>query len=118
MNPDLFAAQSFSSSAYLDATLAARPGVDFANGASGKDPAQAAQEFESFFLSQVLDTLQSGPSLESAFGGGAGEQAWKSFLNEAYADAIARAGGIGLADRLKAEIIALQAAQSQSAESI
>jgi Rod binding domain-containing protein len=112
MNPDLFASQT-----YLDAALSARPSADIAHGVAGKDPAQAAQEFEAFFISQVLETLQAGDSLQSAFGGGPGEQAWKSFLNESYADAIARAGGIGLADRLKAEIIALQAAQSQSAES-
>jgi Rod binding domain-containing protein len=113
MNPDLFAAQTF-----LDATITTRPHADLGRVAAGKDPGQAAQEFESLFLSQILEQLQAGPSLESEFGGGAGEQAWKSFLNEAYADAIVRAGGVGLADRLKAEIIALQASQSQSAETI
>jgi Rod binding domain-containing protein len=110
MGPDAFAAQSF-----LDAALAARP-ADGSRALRQGDPAAAAQEFEAFFLSQVIDTLQSGETLQSAFGGGPGEQAWRSFLNDAYAEAITRAGGIGLADRLKAEIIALQAEQSNVKE--
>lgn len=109
MTPDNFAAQTFASSNFLDAALSARPTAP--RGMAGADPAKAAAEFETFFISQVLETLQSGESLQSAFGGGPGESAFKSFLNDAYAQAIQRAGGVGLADRLKAEIIALQAQQ-------
>jgi len=109
MTPDSFAAQSFGSSGFLDSALAARPVAP--RGIAATDPAKAAADFETFFLTQVLETLQSGETLQSSFGGGAGEDAFKSFLNDAYAQAIQRAGGIGLADRLKAEIIALQAQQ-------
>ena len=45
-------------------------------------------------------------------GGGAGEATWRSFLNEQYAQAMVQAGGIGLADRLTSEIIALQAQET------
>lgn len=107
MGPDSFAAQSF-----LDAALASRPATDSSRALNTSDPSQAAAEFEAFFISQVINTIQSGPSLQSAFGGGPGEDAFKSFLSDAYAKAMVRAGGVGLADRLKAEIIALQA-QSQ-----
>jgi Rod binding domain-containing protein len=109
MTPDSFAAQSFASSGFLDAALAARPTGP--RGLASAHPAKAAADFETFFISQVLETLQSGETLQSAFGGGPGETAFKSFLNDAYAQAVQRAGGIGLADRLKAEIIALQAQQ-------
>jgi Rod binding domain-containing protein len=113
MTPDSFAAQSFGSAGFLDAALAARP-AGAPRGMTAADPAKAAADFESFFLTQVLETLQSGESLQSAFGGGPGEDAFKSFLNDAYAQAIQRAGGVGLADRLKAEIIALQAQQQEN----
>jgi Rod binding domain-containing protein len=115
MESDLFASSSFSGQSYLDAALATRPA---AGGPAlvGADPKQAAERFEAFFLSQVLDTMSSGESLQSAFGGGAGENAWKSFLNEAFADAIVRSGGVGLADRLMSEIIALQAEMNGSAQ--
>lgn len=108
MNPDAFAAHT-----YLDAALAARPGPQSRLDLAGADAETAAREFETFFLSQVFETLQQGVSTEPPFGGGSGETAWKSFLNEAYAKAMVRSGGIGLADRLKAEIIALQAQETQ-----
>jgi Rod binding domain-containing protein len=107
----LAASPASASPDYLQAALAAR-NASPARNLAGSDPAKAAADFETFFLSQVLETIQSGPSLESAFGGGPGESAFKSFLSEAYAKAIQRAGGIGLADRLKADIIALQAQQT------
>lgn len=108
METDLFASSSLSAQSYLDAALATRPAAG-APAFAGADPKQAAEQFEAFFVSQVIDTMTSGESLQSAFGGGAGENAWKSFLNEAFADAIVRSGGVGLADRLMSEIIAMQA---------
>jgi len=108
MGPDAFAATSF-----LDAALTQRSGSSGAPRiTANSDVEKTASEFEAFFLTQVLETLQSGIKTEGPFGGGPGETAWKSFLNEAYADAMVRAGGIGLADRLKSEIIALQAQES------
>jgi len=108
MGPDAFAASTF-----LDAALTQRAGASVAPRiVAGADVEKTANDFEAFFLTQVLETLQSGIKTEAPFGGGPGEKAWKSFLNEAYADAMVRAGGIGLADRLKAEIIALQAQES------
>ncbi|MGD2132238.1 MAG: rod-binding protein [Maricaulaceae bacterium] len=107
MGPDAFAAQSF-----LDAALAGRSASSGPQISAAQDPEAAARDFEKFFLSQVLETLQQGLSTEAPFGGGSGETAWKSFLNEAYAEAMVRAGGIGLADRLKAEIIALQSEEN------
>lgn len=112
MGPDAFAAQTFAAASFVDAALAQRSGNGAPAIAPGSDPEAAARDFEKFFLSQVLETLQAGVKTEAPFGGGPGENAWKSFLNEAYADAMVRAGGVGLADRLKAEIIALQAQES------
>jgi len=56
-----------------------------------------AQQFEGAFLSEMLRHagLSTG---QSTFGGGAGEEQFASFLREAQADSLTRAGGIGLAE--------------------
>lgn len=75
---------------------------------SREDAERAAAEFETFFLAQVFNTLQSDLSTEPPFGGGPGENAFRSFLVEEQARAMVQAGGIGLSDRLTQEILALQ----------
>lgn len=66
-----------------------------------------AEEFEAVFLAQMVEQMM-GPSTESAFGGGPGEAAFSSMLTEEYAKVMTRAGGIGLADALVREMLALQ----------
>lgn len=73
---------------------------------------QAAQEFETFFLTQFIETIQSGISTEAPFGGGAGERAFRSFLSEEHARAVVNSGGVGIADRLYRDIIALQSEEA------
>lgn len=66
-----------------------------------------AEEFEAVFLAQMVEQMM-GESTESSFGGGPGEAAFKSMLNEEFAKVMAKAGGIGLADSLAREMLALQ----------
>lgn len=74
--------------------------------APGADPAQSAKDFEAFFLTYTVETMQAGLSAEPPFGGGQGETAFRSFLNAAYADAIVAAGGTGLAAVIEAQLTA------------
>ncbi len=69
--------------------------------ASGQDKAlwKAAQALEASFLSEMLKAAGLG-KVQSAFGGGAGEEQFSSFLVNAQAEQMARAGGIGLAHSL------------------
>ena len=69
---------------------------------------EAAREFESVFLSIMLDFMWKGPSTEPPFGGGYGEDIFHSMLNQEYANSMTRAGGIGIADTIYREIIKLQ----------
>lgn len=65
-----------------------------------KDPLrEAAIELEASFLAEMLKSAGLGESSE-AFGGGAGEEQFSSFLIREQANQIARAGGIGLAESL------------------
>jgi len=59
----------------------------------------AAENLEASFLSVMLQSAGVGAPRE-AFGGGAGETQFASFLAEAHAAAIVRRGGIGLAESL------------------
>ena len=56
----------------------------------------AAQKLEARFLSEMLKPAGLGAPRD-AFGGGAGEGQFASFLREAHAEEMTRAGGIGLA---------------------
>lgn len=59
----------------------------------------AAQKLEAGFLAEMLRSGGLGQSPEG-FGGGAGEDQFASFLLEAQATQMVRAGGIGLAQSL------------------
>lgn len=61
---------------------------------------KAAQELEASFLSEMLKAAGLGETRSSAFGGGAGEDQFSSYLRDAQAREMARAGGIGLAEHL------------------
>jgi len=74
-----------------------------------------AEEFESVFLSTMLDTMFSGIKTDGYFGGGHAEGIYRSMLNQEYAKAITRSGGIGIADQVYAEILRTQVQQPPSA---
>ena len=69
---------------------------------------EAAESFEAFFLTQVVDTMFAGITTDGPFGGGNGEQQWRSMLNEQYATAISKSGGIGIADQLYRQMLEIQ----------
>ncbi len=69
---------------------------------------EVAQEFEAFFLSQVLDQMFKGIKSDGLFGGGVAEGVYRELLNDEYAKVISRSGGVGLADAVYREILRLQ----------
>jgi len=76
---------------------------------SGEAEARAvAEEFESFFLSQMVEAMFASVGEDNPFDGGSGERAFRGMLNEEYARAMAENGGVGLADNLTAEILRYQ----------
>ncbi|MBR9825818.1 MAG: chemotactic signal-response protein chel [Alphaproteobacteria bacterium] len=77
---------------------------------TAEEAAAVAEEFEGFFLSQMIQAMFSNVGNENPFGGGAGERAFRGLLHEEYAKVMAEAGGLGLSDRLTAEILSYQQA--------
>lgn len=69
----------------------------------GKTPEQikeSAQDFEAFFLSQMLKPIFDTVKADEMFGGGQGEDMWKSMMVDSYAKEIAKKGGLGIADQV------------------
>lgn len=74
----------------------------------GADPEAlraVAKEFEATFLAEMLKHSGLGEPRD-AFGGGPGEAAFASMLTQEYATQLADRGGLGLADRIAAQLAA------------
>lgn len=69
---------------------------------------QTAQEFEAQFLSQMIEYMFEGIETDGLFGGGNGEEIFRSMMFEQFGKTLARAGGIGLADAVQREILKYQ----------
>ena len=69
---------------------------------------QTAQNFEASFLTTMFGTMFASVPTDSVFGGGPGEDMWKSFLTEAMAKDMARRGGIGVSKAVEREMLKLQ----------
>jgi peptidoglycan hydrolase FlgJ len=67
-----------------------------------------AVEFEAIYLTQMLQPMFETLGVPEPFGGGPGEDVWRSMQVQEYGKAIASAGGVGIADRVARELIAIQ----------
>ncbi len=88
------------------------PGAPTATSADAARTRRTAEEFEASFLSQMFKPMFEGLRTDGPFGGGEGEATWRSFMIDAMAKQTVRAGGIGLADRVMAEMLRMQEAQA------
>jgi len=92
----------------------AAPTTQSAGAAMGADEAtkrahidKSAKEYEGAFLSIMLGQMMSGVKT-STFGGGEGEDAFKSFLTDAMAKSMVKHGGVGLSRSLSNEMLKMQ----------
>jgi flagellar protein FlgJ len=72
------------------------------------DIEKTAKNFESSFLSVMLGQMFSGVKTSAPFGGGHGEDMFKSMLTDAMAKQVVKAGGLGVADSVAKEMLKLQ----------
>jgi Rod binding domain-containing protein len=75
-------------------------------GAAGPAPREAFEKFEAFVLQSFIQSMLP-ENTESVFGEGLSGDMWKSMMAEQLAGSMARAGGIGIADRLLADSYAV-----------
>jgi len=69
---------------------------------------KTAEEFEAVFLGQMLQPMFANIEAAEPFGGSSSEKMWKTMQVEEYGKAIAKSGGIGLADAVFREILKTQ----------
>ena len=75
---------------------------------TAKEIRAAAEDFESFFLSQMFEYMFAGIDTDGPFGGGHGEKIFRSLLLQEYGKAMAACGGIGIADTIERQLLQLQ----------
>ncbi|MEX2617780.1 MAG: rod-binding protein [Alphaproteobacteria bacterium] len=78
-------------------------------GTSNPDKArEAAESFEAFFIGQYIEHMFAGIRTDGMFNGGQGEKVFRSLLMQEYGTAIAKSGGIGIADTVQKAILQMQ----------
>jgi peptidoglycan hydrolase FlgJ len=69
---------------------------------------RAAEEFEALFLAEMLAPVFESVDSDGLFGGGQGEDIYRSMMVQEYGKAIAQAGGVGIAETVQREILRMQ----------
>ncbi len=96
--------------AQMDAALAAaRP--TRGGGFSPAELARAretAEDFEGMLIGRLLQPMFEGLETEPPFGGGQAEKVWRDLMVDEIGKEIAKAGGIGIADDVMRQMLALQ----------
>lgn len=69
---------------------------------------ETAQEFEAMFMSEMMKPMFESIKSDGPFGGGKGEEIFRSFLRDEYGKKVAHTGGLGIADLVKAQLIEMQ----------
>ena len=70
--------------------------------------AQAAEDFEAFFITKSMETMFEGVSTDGMFGGGHAEKIYRSILFNEYGKVMAKTGGIGVKDEVMRSILQMQ----------
>jgi peptidoglycan hydrolase FlgJ len=74
---------------------------------------KVGQEFESFFLSQVFQSMFSGVGTDALFGGGNGENVYRSLLLQEYSKVAAKSDPTGISADVTREVLRMQEAQGK-----
>jgi Rod binding domain-containing protein len=91
-----------------NAKLAAMQKAKLSGGNNTAKIDDVAQEFEAQFVSQMLQNMFDTVPVNEEFGGGEGEEMFRSLVIDEYGKLISRAGGVGVADQVKREMIRTQ----------
>ena len=69
-----------------------------------------AEELEGVFLNTLTKEMFSSIKTDGPFGGGFGEETWRSMQSEQLANTMAQNGGLGIADQIMGDLVAMQEA--------
>ena len=68
----------------------------------------AAQDFESVFVSQMMEPMFQGLKTDGMFGGGQGEAVFRSLMIQEVGKEISKSGGVGISDAVFGERLRMQ----------
>ncbi len=94
----------------MDAYATSFSGSSPLKGTVNEQARQQAEELEAVFLNTLVKEMLSSVNTESEFGGGYAEETWRSMQSEQFAAAMARSGGIGIADQIMSSLLRIQEA--------
>lgn len=100
----------------MDAAIPALPNSRPPLQAEMQEIRRVAEEFEAMVLAELLQPVFAQMDTDGLGGGGDGEQMFRPMLVQQYAQSMARAGGIGLADSVIREMTRLQAGPQPAPE--
>ncbi len=69
---------------------------------------KAAKQFEGGFISEFMGQMFEGMPTDGPFGGGEGEQMFRSLLTDEYGKQIEAGGGFGLSDAITKQLLQTQ----------
>lgn len=78
------------------------------NGTAGKQDAElkkTTQDFEALFIGMMLKSMRSTVGKDTLTGGGHGEEAYRSLLDQEYAQEAARGGALGIGRSLEEQLV-------------
>ena len=70
-----------------------------------------AEDFESVFIAEMIRPMFENIQTEEPFGGGPAEDIWRNMQVDEYGKAMAKTGGIGIADAVMDQLIRMQEAR-------
>lgn len=73
-----------------------------------KKIAETAKTFEASFLSVMMQQMFEGVKTSQPFGGGNGEEMFKSMMTDAMSKEVTKAGGVGLSSVIQREMLKMQ----------
>ncbi len=77
-------------------------------GANAAATKKVAQQFEGVMISQMLNDMFEGVKTDGMFGGGEGEEMFRSMMIDEYGKQIVKQGGLGLSDQVTRELLKRQ----------
>ena len=85
-----------------------KAGTAGVSAADQKKIKKTAQDFEGFFIGQMMQTMTEGLETDSYFGGGHGEEMWRSMLNQEYGKEVAKSGRLGISNTVMTSMLRAQ----------
>lgn len=79
---------------------------------------ETGKEFESFFVGQMMEHMMAGIETDPNFGGGHGEEMWRSMLNQEYGKELAKSNKLGIADHVMRGMLLAQEQRDAGGEAV